>query len=64
MKKYSTEWKKAKGAWIQPHHSERWGKHWRVHWIQYDTEFHGSVCLTRAEAENELENLKRERGQK
>jgi hypothetical protein len=50
MKKYSVEWKKARGSWVQKHKSEKWGNIWKVHYIKNDTEYSYGEYLTYTEA--------------
>ena len=54
MKKYSIEWKNARGAWVQDHQShDTTGmpcKVWRVHYIQYGTEYSKGEYGTKREA--------------
>ena len=59
MKKYSVAWKKAKRAWIQDH-IRGCERIWKVHYIQYDTEYSKGEYLTKAEALAALENFKSE----
>jgi len=54
MKKYSVEWKQAKGSWVQSHKSEKWGRIYKIHTIMYDTEYSDGEYLTRKEAEKNV----------
>ena len=58
MKKYSAEWKEAQKAWIQDHKNEKWGKFYKIHYIEYGTEYSTGEYLTRKEAEVDLNEFK------
>ena len=51
MKRYSKDWKLAKGKWIQRH-----GDVWKIHYIENDTEYSVGEYLTAAEANENLKN--------
>ena len=51
MKKFSVEWKYAKNHWTQKHQDDMWGTIWKIHYIQYDTEYSVGHYRTKAEAE-------------
>ena len=55
MKKYSKEWKLAKGKWIQKWASAD-GHTYRIHYIENDTEYSAGNYLTAKEARAELKN--------
>ena len=61
MEKYSVEWKEARGAWVQDHTStDTTGmpcKIWKLHYIQYGTEYSRGEFATRREADVELRNF-------
>ena len=54
MKKYSIEWKKTQGHWVQDHTSEIWGTIYKIHSIEHDTEYSRGEYLTRDEAEQDM----------
>lgn len=58
MKKYSTEWKKDKGSWVQRHRNEKWGYYYKIHYIEFETEYSKGEFTTRIEAEKELQKEK------
>ena len=49
MEKYSREWKLAKGKWIQKHEDI-----WKIHYIEYDTEYSKGEYYSAEEAREEL----------
>ena len=56
MKTYTVEEKRKAGKWVQKHESEKWGKIWKIHYIQNDTEYSTGEYLTKKDAEKELIN--------
>nr|MBC8360924.1 hypothetical protein [Candidatus Desulfatibia profunda] len=51
MKKYSQEWKEAKGKWIQKHDGC-----WKIHYIEHDTEYSTGEYFTAKSAREDLKN--------
>ena len=57
MKKYSVEWKESQtekyGGWAQDHNNDKWGRHWKWHYIQYGTEYSAGEYFTKKECQSE-----------
>ena len=51
MKKYSKEWKEAQGKWIQKH-----GDLYKIHYIEYGTEYSAGEYFTALAAREDLKN--------
>ena len=62
MEKYSIEWKRARGAWVQDHiNTDTTGspcRVWKLHYIQHDTEYSRGEYRTKKEATTELSAYK------
>jgi hypothetical protein len=54
MEKYSIEWKLAAGRWVQDHKNEKWGRVWKIHYIENGIEYSRGEYRTRKEAEESL----------
>jgi len=54
MEKYSKEWKEKTGRWIQKH-----GDIWKIHYIEYDTEYSIGQYFTAKEAREEFKKSER-----
>jgi hypothetical protein len=53
MEKYSKEWKYNKGVWTQKH-----GEMWKIHYIEYNTEYAHGKYFTRKDAEVAAREMK------
>jgi hypothetical protein len=56
---YTAKDKVKAGVWVQKHKSEKWGKVWKIHYIEYGTEYSIGEYLTKKEAiaSDEYKNL-------
>lgn len=54
MERYSMEWKMKQGAWVQDHKNEKWGRFYKLHYVQAGTEYSKGEYLTKAEADEAL----------
>ena len=53
MKKYSVEWKNARGVWVQKHYEG-----WKIHYIENNSEYATGCYFTKSAALEEIKNYK------
>jgi len=57
MKDYSVENKKRKKAWVQTHKNDEGASFFKIHYIEYDTEYSTGMYLTHEAAKKDLVNF-------